>query len=113
MKFSGRRTAELSNNPLSRVLERIGTGQLLDLTESNPTRCGFEYPSDLLKALSHPEGLTYEPAPFGLSKARQAVVDYLITKGIETSSPNVILTASTSEAYSYLFKLLGNPGDSV
>jgi alanine-synthesizing transaminase len=112
LNFSDRTPGDLSPNPIAQALERAQGRPLLDLTESNPTCCGFDYPPDLLQALNRPEGLLYEPHPFGHPKARQAVADYLASKGQKADPSHVVLTASTSEAYSYLFKLLGNPGDS-
>jgi alanine-synthesizing transaminase len=82
---------------------------LLDLTVSNPTTCGIPYDEEaILGALRNPRALRYEPLPFGLASAREAVAGEL---GIGDS--NVVLTASTSEAYAFLFKLLCDPGDSV
>ncbi len=112
MKFSRRIPKNLSLNPISKILESIPTNSILDLTQSNPTQCGFDYPPDLLKTLSSPLGLNYEPLSFGNLKARQAVKEYLENKGQTVQVENILLTASTSEAYSYLFKLLADPGDS-
>ena len=83
----------------------------LDLTESNPTRAGFEYPeAEILAALADPRLLLYEPRPFGLESARQAIGDYYRERGTPIDASQIILTASTSEAYSFLFKLLADPG---
>ena len=84
-----------------------------DLTVSNPTACGFPYPSDLLEPLGAPSGLEYRPAPLGLAVARQAVAHDYRRHGLDVDPERVVLTASTSEAYALLFKLLGNPGDEV
>lgn len=111
MYFSDRTPGDLSPNPIAQALQRV-TQPYYDLTESNPTRCGFEYPPDLLKGLSRHENLLYEPMPLGTLEARVAVADYLNSKGQKIGPEKVVLTASTSEAYSYLFKLLGNPGNS-
>jgi len=81
---------------------------VLDLTESNPTRAGIHYPTDFLSALSDERALFYEPEPFGMPAARE-----LIARTYETPVENVVLTASTSEAYSWLFKLLCDPGDEI
>jgi aspartate/methionine/tyrosine aminotransferase len=113
--FSSRVGSELSPNRLTRALEdlrRRGT-PYLDLTESNPTRTGFDYPADLLGALAGPASLVYRPEPLGLRSAREAVCRELTRRGTSTTSERVVLTASTSEAYSFLFKLLCDPGDSV
>lgn len=86
---------------------------MLDLTTSNPTRVGIPYPDGLLDPLGDVRGLTYEPTPFGLADARQAVsLDYA-RRGVTVDPDRVVLTASTSEAYSVLFKLLCGPGESV
>ncbi len=84
---------------------------VLDLTESNPTVAGFSYPqSAILDALADPRALRYEPVPAGLPAARQAVSDYYAGS---VAPERILLTASTSEAYSLLFKLLADPGDEV
>lgn len=111
MEFSNRTPRDLSFNPISSAQDRLEGTSLLDLTQSNPTQCGFNYPSNLLETLGKSRGLFYEPEPFGHSNARQAVADYLSRHGPPLDPSNVILTASTSEAYSFIFKLLGNPGD--
>ena len=112
MRFSERTPRNLSPNPISRALEKIPAASLLDLTQSNPTQCGFDYPPDLLKGLASPSGLKYEPASFGNPEARKVVADYLKSNGQVVPEENILLTASTSEAYSFLFKLLADPGDS-
>jgi len=110
MSFSNRTPEDLSPNPIARILEGLQGRPILDLTESNPTRCGFYYPPDLLSHLASPSALKYEPFPFGLPQARRAVADYLRAKGQPVDQDRVVLTASTSEAYSFLFKLLGDSG---
>jgi len=94
--------------------ERRAAGQpVIDLTESNPTRVGLDYPKDLLAPLADCRGLTYAPQPFGLTAARQAVAADYQRRGIAIAPDRVALTASTSEAYSLLFKLLAAPGDEI
>jgi len=109
--FSSRLNWDLRPNPLSELLDRKRRAgvAIFDLTESNPTRAGFDYPRDeILSALANPDSLRYDPSPRGLLSARQAVARFT------TSSPDqILLTASTSEAYSYLFKLLCDPGDEI
>lgn len=112
MPFSNRIPADLSPNPIAQALERLKGQTILDLTESNPTQCGLNYPSDLLANLASSAALRYEPFPFGHPQARLAVADYLKTKGQVVDPGRIVLTASTSEAYSFLFKLLGDPGSS-
>jgi aspartate/methionine/tyrosine aminotransferase len=89
-------------------------GPVLDLTESNPTRCGFSfYSGGLLEPLSDRANLVYEPDPGGLPEARRAVCRYYAEKGITVRPEQVFLTAGTSEAYSYLFRLLADPGEKI
>lgn len=114
--FSGRLNWSFSSNRLSRLLEeKRGAGtEILDLTEPNPTRAGIEYPSDeILAALTNPGSLAYQPDPHGLRSAREAVAAYYHERGQDVSLEELTLTASTSEAYSFLFKMLGDPGDRV
>jgi aspartate/methionine/tyrosine aminotransferase len=86
---------------------------LLDLTLTNPTAARIEYPPGLLAPLASEAALRYEPSPFGLIDAREAVALEYQRRGIAVASERVVLTASTSEAYSLLFKLLCGPGDPV
>lgn len=86
---------------------------LADLTASNPTRVGLPYPRDLLAPLAAPDALGCDPAPFGIAAARDAVAAHLAGQGVPVRPDRVVLTASTSEAYAVLFKLLCDPGDVV
>lgn len=87
---------------------------MLDLTESNPTRAGFTYPSvEILSGLADPRGLRYEPTPQGLLRAREAVAEHYAARGVAVTPERILLTASTSEAYAYLFKLLADPEDQI
>jgi len=116
MNFSSRTSWHREPNRLSKLLDLLRTNgkSILDLTVSNPTACGFHYPEDeILSALSTSESLQYHPTPRGVLSAREAVVQYYEEKGIVIPAENVFLTASTSEGYSHLFKLLCNYGDSV
>ena len=81
---------------------RAAGGELLDLTQSNPTRAGFDYPVAIVDAFRDPRTLIYDPDSLGLEAVRQQI-----------TPQRCILTSSTSEAYSWLFKLLCNPGDEV
>jgi alanine-synthesizing transaminase len=86
----------------------------VDLTVSNPTACGFEYDSAaIMSALGDARSMVYDPAPKGMRPARQAVAQYYADHGAEVDEDAVVLTTSTSEAYSYLFRLLCNAGDEV
>ncbi|HEV2136639.1 MAG TPA: pyridoxal phosphate-dependent aminotransferase [Terracidiphilus sp.] len=86
---------------------------IADLTASNPTRCGFEYPEDLLHALADPRALEYDPQPKGMLSSRQAVCGYYADHGVLLDPAQIVLATSTSEAYSYLFRLLCDPGSEV
>src|SRR5581483_10701258 len=100
---------------LAQALEarRRAGAPILDLTLSNPTRAGLEYPPDLLVPLADRRGLIYEPAPLGLEEARAAVAHEFARRGRVVDPHRIALVASTSEAYSLLFKLLADPGDEV
>ena len=114
--FSSRLKWQSPRNSLSILLEqkRRSGVRVLDLTESNPTRAGFDYPAErILTALSDPRSLLYEPDPRGLESAREAVSAYYAQRGVDVSPDRILLTASTSEAYAYLFKLLADPGGEV
>lgn len=114
--FADRTNWNLETNRLSEVLARLRSGgqQVLDLTASNPTTCGFDYDADaVLAALSSRKALLYEPTPAGLESARCAVSAYYAARGETVAAKDIILTASTSEAYSYVFRTLCNPGDEV
>lgn len=113
--FSSRLRQGAGRNRLALALShrRAAGLPIIDLTESNPTRAGFTYPAGLLRALSQERALCYHPQPFGLPEARQAVSDDFTRRGVPVPANRIVLTASTSEAYSLLFKLLCDPGDAV
>jgi len=95
-------------------LARAEGRQLIDLTVSNPTVCGFQYDAEkVLAPLSDPKALVYEPDPRGTRSAREAVAKYYADHGAEIDPDNLILTTSTSEGYGYLFRLLCDAGDEV
>ncbi len=101
-------------NPLSVKLTQLRAGgkKILDLTVSNPTLCGFSLPD--LSALSHPKNHLYEPDARGLLEARQAVCRYYQDfHKIHVEETQVFITANTSEAYSFVFRLLADPGDTI
>jgi alanine-synthesizing transaminase len=113
--FSNRLPGHAEVNALSRSVASLtaaGTS-LVDLTESNPTRAGLPYPADLLSAAASNRALCYDPQPFGLRTAREAVSADYARRGVAVDPECIVLSASTSEAYSWLFKLLCNPGESV
>ncbi len=115
VKCSHRVPGDLAPNRLAQaVAARRAAGRpLIDLTETNPTRVGLVHPPEVLAALAQPAGLVYEPHPFGLMEARRAVAADYARRGLGVDPARIVLTASTSEAYAYLFKLLGDPGDEV
>lgn len=136
--FSSRVPAGRTINRLSQMHARLRTQgiEVTDLTESNPTRVGLHYPADLLDPLASTAGLRYEPSPRGIPEARRAIAAWLSrppshagcpgvkkpaesgeSRGASESGPvdpdHIAFTASTSEAYACLFKLLCDPGDHV
>jgi alanine-synthesizing transaminase len=113
--FSGRVASHLTRNRLTEALDatRAAGHPIIDLTLSNPTRAGFDYPPDLLAPLADPRAMIYDPQPLGLAGARQAIARDYERQGLDVSPDRIILTASTSDAYSLLFKLLANPGDEI
>jgi len=113
--FSSRLRQPSGKNRLSVVLEERRRAGLpvYDLTESNPTRADFTYQAEIIRPLSSPDALRYEPSPFGMLSARRAVAGEYCRRGVTVAPEQVVLTASTSEAYSLLFKLLCDPGDAV
>ncbi len=114
--FSSRLQWDSQPNPLSSLLaeKRRNGAPVLDLTESNPTRAGLDYPvGKLLAALADSRSLLYNPDPRGMLAAREAVAQYYAQRGVAVAPARILLTASTSEAYSYLFKLLADPGDEI
>jgi aspartate/methionine/tyrosine aminotransferase len=112
---SGRLPPHHELNALTRAVEalRAAGTPIVDLTETNPTRVGLPYPPDLVDALAQHAALTYEPHPRGLPTARQAIAADHRRRGVLVDPEHVVLAASTSEAYTWLFKLLCDPGDSV
>ncbi len=113
--FSARTGWTRAPNRLSTVVEaRRGSGApLLDLTETNPTGAGLRAPADILAALADPAALAYDPEPLGRRDAREAIAADGRRRGAEIDPDRLVLTASTSEAYAFAFKLLCDPGDTV
>jgi aspartate/methionine/tyrosine aminotransferase len=114
MRFSRRTNWNTEENDLARAYRQwIEAGlPLADLTASNPTRCGFRY-DGILAALGDARSLEYDPQPKGLLVAREAVCAYYAEHGVRVVPDQVVLTTSTSEAYSYLFRLLCDAGAEV
>jgi len=114
--FSDRANWNLSPNRLSEALarHRANGKPFVDLTASNPTECGFSYDtSAILQSLSNPSALSYDPDPRGLESARRAVAAYYDARGDRIAVEDIFLTTSTSEAYSFVFRLLCDPGDEL
>src|SRR5215472_4623403 len=114
--FADRTKWNLAPNRLSEALarHRAAGKPLVDLTVSNPTECGFNYDQRaILEALQNPSALEYKPEPRGLVSARKAVGNYYGERGVDVSVDDIFLITSTSEAYSYVFRLLCNPGDEI
>jgi alanine-synthesizing transaminase len=114
--FADRSNWNLEVNPLSEALarHRAAGKPLLDLTISNPTECGFDFDRRaILEALANPSSLAYDPDPRGLLDARQAVAGYYAARGAEVPVDSIVLATSTSEAYSFVFRTLCNPGDEI
>jgi alanine-synthesizing transaminase len=106
----------LATNILSQTLEGLKKKNIavLDLTVSNPTQSQFKYPTGkILNALGSTANLTYEPSPSGLLSARQEVARYYQAKGCKVPVEHIVLTSSTSEGYSFVFRLLADSGDSI
>src|SRR3954470_39780 len=114
--FARRTEWNLKPNRFSAALEQAKRSgkKLFDLTASNPTEVGFQYDqAGILQALSRSESLHYQPEPRGLLSARAAVAGYYARRGAKVAPEQIILTTSTSEAYTFLFRLLCDPGDEV
>ncbi len=114
--FSRRTSWDVSESEWARLLRerRVAGLPILDLTASNPTRCGFDYDGEaIVGALKSPAALDYDPNPKGLLRAREAVAGYYAGHGAAIDPEQIFLTTSTSEAYSFLFRLLCDPGDEV
>ena len=114
--FADRTNWNLSTNKLTKALaeHRAGGREVLDLSASNPTECGFRYDQNaIVQALCSPASLEYHPDPKGLEQARRAVAGYYEQRGGTVAPEEIILTTSTSEAYSWVFRLLCNPDDEL
>jgi alanine-synthesizing transaminase len=114
--FANRTNWNLCPNHLAEALTRYRASgrRLLDLSASNPTDCGFQYDQQaILGALQQCAALEYHPDPRGLQSAREAVREYYAARNEDIAIEEIILTTSTSEAYSFVFRLLSNPGDEL
>jgi aspartate/methionine/tyrosine aminotransferase len=115
-RFSSRTSWDAGESSYAAAVReaRSSGGRLYDLTVSNPTRCGFAYDAEaLLKPLADARALVYDPDPRGMVSAREAVAGYYAGHGVEVPVDDLVLATSTSESYSFLFRLLCDPGDEV
>ena len=115
-RYAGRLPFSTTENRLATLeAEMRAAGRpLLDLTLSNPTVAGLDYPTDrIAAALANPAMAVYEPSPRGLPSSRAAVLGDYRRRGAILDDGQLLLTASSSESYSLIFKLFGNPGDVV
>jgi alanine-synthesizing transaminase len=114
--LSRRSHFDMTPNAVARALTKALAShrRILDLTESNPTRAQLPYDRHaIVAALASPNSLLYEPAPFGLAGARLAVARHIAAQGADVDPSRIVLTAGTSEAYAFAFKLLCDPADEV
>jgi hypothetical protein len=114
--YSRRLTWDHSQNAFTSLVEeqRRAGASLLDLTSANPTEVLDDYPhAEIQQAYASLDDFTYQPDSFGTERARKAIADWYERRGIRVSPDQLALTASTSEAYALLFKLLCDPGDEV
>jgi alanine-synthesizing transaminase len=114
VNLSRRTSWHRQQNKLTVLYENLRSRgkQIVDLTVSNPTKCGFDYSSILPPSLKN-QSLIYNPDARGLFSARQSVAQYYREKNIIVDPENIFLTSGSSEAYSHIFKLLCNPGDTI
>jgi alanine-synthesizing transaminase len=114
--FSKRTDWKLTPNRFTEAQREIASAgrEALDLTLSNPTRADLHYDSEaILQALNNPKALEYDPQPKGLRSAREAVASYYREQHDDVDPESIVLTTSTSEGYSYVFRLLCNPEDEI
>jgi len=112
VRFSKRIPDDLSSNPVSAAFQHH-QNNLIDLTLSNPTLCGFDYPMSIFESLTQGDVATYSPDSQGLLKAREAVSRDFQRQGLTIPPSDIFLTSGTSEAYSFLFKLLAEPQEII
>jgi alanine-synthesizing transaminase len=114
--FSRRLAWSTTENALAQAesAARASGQPILDLTVSNPTQIGLAYPEEEIgSAFASAATAPYQPSPLGLASARAAVVADFARRGVHLDADQVVLTASSSESYALLFKLLGDPGQDV
>jgi alanine-synthesizing transaminase len=114
--FSDRTGWNLAENRLAQALAQARSAgeTILDLTRSNPTECGFRYDQRaILEAFAKSEMLQYQPDPRGILGAREAIARHYLASPEPVDPDDLILTSGTSEGYSFVFRLLSNPGDEI
>ncbi len=114
--FSRRTDWPEHSNRISQLADKLRAeaADFIDLTESNPTRCGFAgFGQNWPAALADAANLRYAPDPIGLRSAREAVAGYYAAKGVKLDPDQIVLTSGTSEAYNFVFRLLTHPGQAV
>jgi alanine-synthesizing transaminase len=114
--FSKRFNYNIEENKISKLLKQKKSAgiEVLDLTESNPTKVHLEYNElDILKSISHPDSMKYNPNPKGIQTAREAISNYYKEKNVKVNENDIFLTSGTSEAYSFVLKLLTDPYDEI
>lgn len=114
--FSSRTDWDFRTSPLYTIVQELRAEgkSILDLTESNPTKCDLQFPADQLIPISAlKDSVEYEPDPKGLIQARQAIAEWYGRQGVIVDPSRIVLTSGTSEAYSFLLKLLCNPEDAI
>ncbi|WP_061249666.1 pyridoxal phosphate-dependent aminotransferase [Leptospira alstonii] len=114
--FSSRFSFQEGENEFAEILSEYKKNQIryFDLTVSNPTQAGFQYPAEAIRhGFGTADLITYHPDPRGNFEARKKIQEYYGSKGLEIDPDDLFLTSSSSEAYSYLFKLFCDPGDSI
>jgi len=114
-RFSARTSWDVGESSYAAAVReaRASGRRIYDLTISNPTLCGFVYDAELLSALGDLRALVYDPDPRGMMVAREAVAGYYAGHGAAVSAADLVLATSTSESYSFMFRLLCDPGDEV
>src|SRR5580693_351550 len=114
--FSHRTDWKLSPNRFTQAQQELRAAgrEVLDLTISNPTRAELHYDAEnILQALVNPQAMDYDPQPKGLRSAREAVAGYYGKQHNDIDPESIVLTTSTSEGYSYVFRLLCNVEDEI
>ncbi|MEJ5284485.1 MAG: pyridoxal phosphate-dependent aminotransferase [Brevinematia bacterium] len=113
MMFSDRIEYPFKINELTKLIESVDKKRLINLSESNPTKAGLIHKKDILSCFSKTRNLKYEPDPKGIKEARKVICDYYREKDIILSIDDIVITSGTSEAYSFIFKILCNPFDNI